>query len=473
MEKRQPLRIFIFLVCVLACADAQEQGNPRPEPGAAPAVDSGPTGDNLPLSAVDQPSLEPNASNRSLVNSGLEVSQGMDSNAKSEPGASDLTGVTRVLGTISLQKQWRRESLNIGYLGGGSFSSSAVVGATQEHLVGAVQRFIWRSGQIALRDSFSYLPEGSFGSGAFGGSGGLIGIAGMDTGMGGGLGGLGGLGGTSILSSGQFGSLGQEPRITNNATMDVVQELTPRSSLTLAGSYGLLHFVNDVPNSINSRQLSGQAGYNYQLNRADQIGIVYGFQDFHYPELAGTALRSHVANVLYGRRISERMDLIIGGGPQATRIEDPISGSRWTISGTGQASLRYRFPRSSLALGYRRFNTSGSGIVPGAISDVVTFTVSKPVGRKWSTTVDTGYARNSSLLPASSSLQSQQYSYWYAGAGLRRQLGRYFGLFSGYQYNQQLFDSSFCGTGSACASSTGRHSAAVGIDWHPSPIRLD
>ena len=87
MEKRQPLRVFIFLVCVLACADAQEQGNPRPEPGAAPAVDSGPTGDNLPLSAVDQPSLEPNASNRSLVNSGLEVSQGVDSNAKSEPGA--------------------------------------------------------------------------------------------------------------------------------------------------------------------------------------------------------------------------------------------------------------------------------------------------------------------------------------------------------------------------------------------------
>ena len=66
--------------------------------------------------------------------------------------------------------------------------------------------------------------------------------------------------------------------------MDVVQELTPRSSLTLAGSYGLLHFVNDVPNSINSRQVSGQAGFNYQLNRADQIGIVYGFQDFHFPE---------------------------------------------------------------------------------------------------------------------------------------------------------------------------------------------
>ena len=182
MEKRQLLRIFIFLVWVLACAYAQEESGPHPEPGAAPAVDSGPTGDNLPLSAVDQPSLEPNASNRSLVNSGLEVSQGLDSNARGEPGASDFSGVTRALGSISLQKQWRRESLDISYLGGGSFSSSAVVGASQEHLLGAVQRFIWRSGQIALRDSFSYLPEGTFGSGAFGGSGGLIGIGGIDTG---------------------------------------------------------------------------------------------------------------------------------------------------------------------------------------------------------------------------------------------------------------------------------------------------
>ena len=75
MKKPRPLRIFIFLVCVLACADAQEEGDPRPEPGAAPAVENGPTGDNLPLSAVDQPSLEPNASNRSLLIPGWRLAK--------------------------------------------------------------------------------------------------------------------------------------------------------------------------------------------------------------------------------------------------------------------------------------------------------------------------------------------------------------------------------------------------------------
>ena len=164
-EKTSTTAIFIFLVWALACAHAKE-GSPRPEPGAAPAVDSGPRGDNLPLSAVDQPSLGPNASNRSSLDPGLEVSQGLDSNPSGEPGASALNGVTRVLGSLPLQTQWRRESLDMAYLGGGSFSSSGVVGASQEHLTSAVHRFIWRAGQIALRDSFSYLPEGTFGSGA-------------------------------------------------------------------------------------------------------------------------------------------------------------------------------------------------------------------------------------------------------------------------------------------------------------------
>lgn len=464
---RRPLRIFIFLVWVLAGAYAQEENRPRPEPGAAPAVENGPTADNLPLSAVDQPSLEPNASGRSFLNPGLQVSQGLDSNARNEPGASALRGVTRVLGSLALKKQWRRQSLDLSYVGGGSFSSSGTAGTSQEHLFSAVHRIAWRSGTIALRDSFSFLPEGTFGSGAFGGSGGLIGIGGGGSGIG------GGIGGTSIFGSGQFGSLRHQPRITNVAMMDVIQNLTPRSSLTLAGSYGLVHFVTDAPTSINSRQVSGQAGYNYQLTRRDQLGIVYGFQDFRFPGPVGTTLMSHVANVLYGHRISGRLDLSVGGGPHATRIEDPISGPRWTVSGNGHASLRYRFPQASLALGFRRFSNNGSGIVAGAISDVVTLTVSRPVGRKWSATIDTGYARNSSLLPASSSLKSRQYSYWYAGAGLRRQLGRYFGLFSSYQYNQQLLDSSFCDTGSACPGATRRQSAFVGIDWHPSPIRLD
>ncbi len=464
----------MFLACVLGSACAQEnnsQSGPtgqHPDRPAAPAVEDSAT-ENLPLSAVDQPSLTPDTTGRSFFSIGLQVGQGVDSNAAGQPGASSLQSVTQGLGSLTLQKEWRRQAFNLAYVGGGSFSSNAGVGASQEHELSAVERMSWRSGQLAFRDLFSYLPEGSFGQGAFGGGGSLLGLTGVDPGFGGSFGGTS----TSVLSSGQFGSLGKQPRITNVAMMDLIQEFTSRSSFTMAGSYGLTHFMDDAANSINSRQLSAQAGYNHRLTRADQIGIVYGFQEFRYPAPIGTKVISHIANVIYGHRLSERMDLSVGGGPQATEVADPQGRTKWTVSGVGQATLRYQFPQASLTLEYRRNNTSGSGVVAGAITDVVTVTAARPVGRKWSATLDIGYARNSSISPPSTSSNGQQYTYWYAASGVRRQIGRHMGITASYQYNQQLLDRSFCGTSSPCNGSTGRNSAFIGLDWRPGPVRLD
>ncbi len=96
----------------------------------------------------------------------------------------------------------------------------------------AQQRVSWRTGQLVVRDTFSYLPEGEFGaSGAWG---------------------LGSVGGGSwasgipgIFNSGQLGALGQEPRITNMVVADMVEGLTPRTALTFAGGYGLVHFTDN------------------------------------------------------------------------------------------------------------------------------------------------------------------------------------------------------------------------------------
>ena len=196
-----------------------------------------------PLSAVDRPSLEPNPTTRSMLIPGFSVSQGVDSNVNGTPGTSPpLQGVTRVLGSLSLQRLWRRQDLGLDYVGGGLFYSDNSKTVGQAHLMIAEHRIRWRSGQLSFRDSFSYLPEGSFGDLAFGGAGSLIGIGLPDTGL------RAGIAGTTsnFFGPGQFASLGQRPRITNVAMVDVVKELTPRSSFTLAGSYGLSHFTDNA-----------------------------------------------------------------------------------------------------------------------------------------------------------------------------------------------------------------------------------
>jgi hypothetical protein len=97
----------------------------------------------------------------------------------------------------------------------------------------------WRTGQVALRDGFSYLPDGSFQVGTFGGLPGLgIATGGLGLGvMGGGLPGMGNI-------SGQLGSIGDIPRLANTAILDAIQAINPVSAITVAGGFNNAHFYD-------------------------------------------------------------------------------------------------------------------------------------------------------------------------------------------------------------------------------------
>ncbi|PYV96888.1 MAG: hypothetical protein DMG86_19425 [Acidobacteria bacterium] len=392
----------------------------------------------------------------------------MDSNLGGTTGNSAIHGVTRALGSVMLQRIWRHYETALDYTGGAAVYSGFSKTFNQVHQLMGEERILWRTGQLALRDSFSYLPEGTFGYGSFGGAGAYqSGLGGMGGGISGGA--VGG-----IFGPGQFGSLGQQPRITNSAVVDIMESLTPRSSVTLAGGYGLVHFFdNNIVGLINSRQYSAQAGYNYQLNRKDQVALVYGFQDFHYPTVAGSSYFTHMTHVYYAHRISGRMNLLLGGGPQLTTINSPIFGFVRRLSVSGRATLGYRFPRASISLSYDRYNNNGSGFFLGATSDVARFQVSRPLSRLWDVSAHVGYSVNRQLLPATVGVTAHSYQYVYAGGAAHRQLGRYFGMFFSYQFNDLMFNNSFCTTLGPCGTSSQRHVASVGLDWHPRPIRLD
>src|SRR5262249_48645197 len=149
------------------------------------------------------------------------------------------------------------------------------------------QGIAWKTGQFYIRDSFSYLPEGAFGFATYGGATGFeLGLGAL--GEGNGLVGVGLGGQYGILGSAQYGSLGQTPRITNVTVADVTQALSPRSSITAAGSYAFVHFTdNNFDNLINSHQAGAQFGYNYSLTPKDQIGFAYGYRDFVFPSEVG------------------------------------------------------------------------------------------------------------------------------------------------------------------------------------------
>ena len=431
------------------------------EPTAPPATQA------PPVTSLDEPSLEPAVAVRSYLQPGAHLTETINSNLGGGAGANGggLIGITRVLGSLDMKRLWSRYDLSVDYIGGLSLYSDALDQPTQTHSLDASQRYSWRTGQIQVCDGLSYLQEGSFShSGA---------TAGGNCGGGGG----GGTGGT-------FGSLGNTSRVTNTTSVDIRDSVSPRSSFTLAGTYGFTNFLGAVGSgnsttvgTTNSHQVSGQAGYNRILNRFDQIGVSYGYQQFQFPTADARTISSNVFQVLYAHQVSGRMSLILGAGPQITKIGPSKitgGGSITQLNANVRTSLKYRFPRTSLEMSYNRYTSSGSGVQLGSNSDVIRAGLQRPLSRLWSGSLDTGYSHHSALQSGNTRALGGSFQDGFGGAGLSRHLGRFFSLAFHYQYSYEYFGGSACKSGLIdCSRSFNRHVGEVTLSWHPLPIRLD
>jgi hypothetical protein len=516
MNKGQIILTLTLTVFTVSAAYAQSDEPPLPSPAPAFGQENpAPTvSENPPISAIDQPSLEPHSAPESFLLPGLHFSESVDSNAGDTLGSSTVSPVTRGLGSLTLQKLWKSYAVAMDYIGGVLYYDQKDIGLQQLQQFDIDNRISWRRGQLAIRDSFSYLPEGNFGFEAYGGSGAYN--AGFSS-LGSGMLGAGAFGGqTSSFNSGSGVSVGQVPRLTNTGLADIVENLSPKSSLTLSGGYGIVHFYGGLTSLtgtpaniafVGSSEETVQFGYDRTLNPKDQVALSYGYQGFNFSTV-GTALHSHVLQAMYGHRISGRMDFTIGAGPQFTHISDvayectylgiPVqvpTNNCSAIGGVllgvpqnanhvgvaGRVSLRYKFPKTSVTLSYDRYNTSGSGLFAGSRSDTVVLAAQRPLSRIWDAFGNVGYSKSSRLQLGGSTVNANNFNYVYVGVGLHRQFGRNFRGFVSYQFNHMSFDtpcpvtgSLFASSGTAgCANSSRRQVGSIGVDWTPRPIRLD
>ncbi len=423
-----------------------------------------------PLSGLDEATLEPNYAARSFLIPGFQITEMADSNASNslKTGAGSFTGDTHMLGSLALQRIWRKYQASVDYRGGASiYTGHKVLPNSQVHAMDLDNRILWRTGALSIRDSFSYLPEGIFG----GGFGGVAGAGGIQGGtLGGGM--LGGGAGQNFFGGPQYGALGSSPRIMNISVVDLQNSLSPRSAVTLAGGYALSHFTTSSSGLIDSRQITAQAGYNYALSRRNTVAVSYGFQQFTFPFGGGARFNDHVVQLLFGHQISGRMDLIIGGGPQFVSLSSGTSGSNFRISGAGRATLRYRFRKASVSLGYDRYETAGAGLFAGATTDMGRFSVMRPISRRWDVMGDIGYSHNQRVQASSLGVNAGSYDYGYAGGRLTHTFNRSWQGFLMYQFNNLRLNTPVC-TGTLCGNTSNRHVIGIGVAWHPQAIRLD
>jgi len=496
--------ILVVGIVVLAFGTMRAQDNPTPSPDSQtspqqPIAAYGqenapqPINDNPPLSGLDLPSLQEHAAPLSYLQPGATFSESASTNIGNQVNGDTSVGtISRALGSLQLKRLWSHYDLALDYMGGFAYYQKGGIGAKLLQDLGFEQKIMWKRGQLSLRDSFSYLPEGNFGA-AYG-SMGSVGVANM-----------GATAFSSLWGGNSLGALGLTPRIVNVSLVELSESLSPKSAFTATGGYAFTHFYGEDVNGasfIGSSQFSGQVGYNRSLTSHTQAAATYGYQAFDF-SIAGTSFHSHIIQGMLGHRISGRMDLMLAAGPQFTRLGSPcditnpqdFNDPHCTLVGlelvgtipsnrigvAAQARLRYRLSKSTLDLRYERFETNGGGLFAGAQTDLARFSVEHPLSRIWTMSMDLGYSHNERLQAVCTAQSasncvagdSKYYNDGYAGVALHRYFGRNWHGFASYQFSELAFDQSFCTTTTPCDRISNRHVVTIGVDWTPRPIRID
>ena len=481
MLRMRTIRLALLVFGVTICAAAQN--SPQSQPPTTPAPAFGQNApvlnpENPPVSGLDEPGLDLHTASRSFFSPALQVSESGDSNGGNQFGNTGAESITRVLGAFDLQQFWPKSDLFLEYLGGGAFYGNPFE-AQQLQAAGFEAVTRWRTGRATLRDAFNYLPDGSFQIGAFGGIPGFgLATGSFNTGAQG-----GGLPGTNSFSSGQFGSVGNIPRLANTAILDIVQAINPVSAITLAGGFSDAHFYDSGCSNalgtclVNSDQLTVEGGYSHLISHHDQIGVVYAFQLFQFPESAGGQIYNDILNVRWSHTISGKLSLIVGVGPQYTELEhgNPTPITHWSAS--GRVQLRYKMGHASMVATYEKYTSAGSGFFAGADTQAARLGYRRPLGRTWDFYGDLGYSNNKRLQtlasPGALGVNAVSYNEGSAGAVFRKHFGRTYDFFAAYRYMEVAFPVSTCSPGGGCGTTITRSIGSVGVEWHPTPTRIE
>jgi hypothetical protein len=415
--------------------------------------------DTQPLTGVQIPTIGSPEMRHSYWIPGFQYGNFVRSSTLNQVASSDWNTTSYVAGNLSLLEAWSHSQLSVNYSGGGSFSTDESQGNDYYHQLGLVQVFNGQRWQLSFIDQFTYLPQSQFGFGA---------ASNLATpGVGGPLGpSLPGLQTNYQPNQGIFTSIG--PRYSNSITTQVVYAVSPRGSVTLSGSYGILRFVQAGNIDTNDSILS--AGYNYALSQKDTIGVLYRFIGYRYignPQ----AINDHAAQLAYGRKITGRLALQLFGGPEVATFRVPLGSITNRISASGGGNLTYALSRSSLSLTYNHGISGGSGQFTGSNADQLQGTINRQLSRVWLGNVTFGFARNRNLGLSNPSQVSQTYDSWFIGGGLSRPLGRTANFTFGYAAYLQNSRLPVCAAGT-CGTSYLQHQISLGFQWHTRPLVL-
>ena len=422
------------------------------------------TPDQRPLTGVQPLTLGQYSESHSFLLPSVNAVTQLETNPP-DSGYSRVSSISYLLGRVDLHHVSGHTEIVLEYAGGGTISSDGSNGNSVIQDLQFSDKIRWQRWSLFLGDETTYLSDSSFGFGGVGGLGFLGGIS--QTAPGGALGGSLPFLNTALTPSETIPT-GNVPRLNNTAVLQTEYRISPRSSWTVATSYGLLQFFG--AGYIKSSSVLVQAGYNYQLSPVSSIGVLYGFDTIGFANLA-PRIYDHVAELSYGRRITGRLGFQVAAGPQIYMFQtSPASPSNY-LSWTLGSSLNYQLGRNAISLSYAHLLTAGSGVLAGAETNQVQASVSRNLSSTWLVLATLGYARNEGLAQSGTQAAVPAFKAWYASVQVNHQLRAGTSLYVAYGAGLQGMNSAAC-TASNCAANYVTQQLSLGFNWGLRPIEL-
>lgn len=416
--------------------------------------------DNGPATGMQVPGVGSPELAHSYWVPGLEYGSTIQSRPLGQVATDNWYANNYVGGTLSLLEASGHSLFGLNYSGGGFFTTNSLENNGWYSQLSAGDTITLSRLQIQLFDYFSYLPDSQFG---FAGGTGLA-LPGINGTLGPAV---PGLGAAIVPNQSIYSAVG--PRYSNAFAAQTTYSLSRRSSLTFGGSYGLLDFTQ--PGNVDNDMVIGTAGYNYALSPTDSLGVLYRFTAFHYSG-EPQALGNQVVNVVYVKKITQRMALSLFGGPQITTYRVPIGGQTQQVSGSGGVDLSYVVERGSIVASYFHGLTGGGGVLQGANTDLAAVTFNRELGRVWAGSLNFGYTRNGSIGNAVSGTPTPTYNDWFVGGGLNRPIGREFNFSFAYSARFESSNGTGCTGLPNCNTSYTQNMISLTLQWHTRPFVL-
>lgn len=248
---------------------------------------------------------------------------------------------------------------------------------------------------------------------------------------------------TSIIAQPTQGVLtNYSTQLSNSTSGTVERDFTAKTGMHGSVAYSTTRFIGSAGNNpqaqgLDSNGISGGGGINHMYNPRNVIGGNYTYNVYSFvnykPGVVEPDFKTQTASLNYMHQFSRRLSMTTSAGPQwiSTQEIDRTT----SLSLYANLSAAYKSEHVSSSLSFTRSANGGYGVIGGAVSDSLSYSGSRNLGRYWAGSASASYAHSTSL--PSKLLPAYGFNTGSVSGQMSRALPRSLSVFVSYSLQEQ------------------------------------